>query len=89
MKNLNVCDYNAVRAVLSLNKSTKGPGYWKLNNSLLHGISYVSTVSEIIENASKDFESFKSHQLVWEILKVHIKKFSIKFCQMITKNNKM
>ena len=89
VKNSNVCDHNAVRAVLSLNKPTKGPGYWKLNNSILHDISYVSTISEIIENANKDFESLKSHQLVWEMLKVRIKEFSIKFCQVRAKNDKM
>ena len=89
VKNSNVCDHNAARAVLSLNKPTKGPGYWKLNNSILQDISYVSTISEIIENANKDFESLKSHQLVWEMLKVRIKEFSIKFCQMRAKNDKM
>ena len=89
VKNSNVCDHNAVRAVLLLNKPTKGPGYWKLNNNILHDISYVSTISEIIENANKDFESLKSHQLVWQMLKVRIKEFSIKFCQIRAKNDKM
>ena len=73
----------------SLNNPTKGPGYGKLNNNIPHDISYVSTISEIIEYANKDFESIKSHQLIWEMLKVRIKEFSIKFCQMRAKNNKM
>ena len=58
VKNSDVCDQ---KAVFSLNKPTKGPGYWKLNNSILHDIPYISTISETIENANIDFELLKSH----------------------------
>ena len=54
----------------------RGPGYWKLNNSLLEDKNYIKTIISIIESCSK---LQLNNILKWEFCKYEIKKASINF----------
>ena len=81
VKNPGVVDHNALKLVLELQSSKKGPGYWKLNNNILTNTDFIEDINSIIENVSGEYMVYKSHQLIWELLKVRIKEFMMQYCK--------
>lgn len=57
----------------------RGPGIWKLNNSLLDDKKFCDIIRTLIQNHIFYFASFASPQDWWEFLKVSIKEESISF----------
>ena len=86
VKNPGVIDHNAIKLVIKCRDSNKGPGYWKLNNKILADPIYTDNINKIIENVSKDFNILKSHQLIWELLKMKIKEYTMHYCKMTDRN---
>ena len=58
-----------------LSETVKGDGYRKVNNSLLGGIVFINHMNEQIESFIKDNET--DNRTLCELLKLHIKEFSI------------
>ena len=81
VKNTNVIDHMALKATYNCYTSKKGPGYWKLNNDILKDKNYADGVRHIIKCVQEEYKGFESHQLMWEILKVSLKEFSMKYCE--------
>ena len=73
----------------NINVNKRGLGYCKINNSVLSDEQYRNGVNRIIENTCIEYEKIKSHQLIWEILKVHIKEYTIQYCINKRKQNKI
>ena len=57
----------------------RGPGIWKLNNSLLDDKKFCEIIRNLIQNHILYFASFASPQDWWEFLKLSIKEESISF----------
>ncbi len=76
-----VPDHRAV--IMKVNNSVKkrGSGYWKLNTSVLNENDYVNGVEKLIEKTIDDYIEVGS-KLTWELCKVRIKDFSIKYCTL-------
>ena len=81
IKNQGVIDHSAVKLVLNTGGSRKGPGYWKLNNAILCNEDYLKQTKNIIKNTTKEYESLKSYQLIWEMIKINVKEFTISYCK--------
>ncbi len=73
-------DHKAICVTLMYNGNKRGPGYWKLNNSVLKQEAYVNGVKEVISSTLSQYESVQSKRMLWEILKINIKDFSIRYC---------
>jgi hypothetical protein len=60
---------------------SRGPGYWKLNCSLLTDSNYVEMINGVIGQykANLDHEEDANSCLVWEVLKMEIRKNTIKY----------
>ena len=80
VKQPGVVDHNALKATFNCNELQRGPGYWKLNNSVLKEQNYIKGINKTIENTLKDFHDMKSNQLIWEILKLNMKEFTVQYC---------
>ena len=85
-----VPDHNALCLVISRRKQKKGPGYWKMNASLIKDPDFknimISTINETIDYyQNQDI----SKQLVWEMMKINIKSQTIKFAQQESKKEKV
>ena len=85
IKNPGVIDHSALKISFKINLHKKGPGYWKLNNSILNDKEYNDRVKEIIAETSQEYQYLKSYQLIWELAKINIKDFSMSYCK--TKSN--
>ena len=72
-------DHRMVHATINVRSKNNGPGYWKLNATLLENSMYIDGVNKIIDNVSKNSNSVTSKRIIWEIFKVRVKEFSIQF----------
>jgi len=79
-------DHKAVCVNLVYDVKRKGPGYWKLNSSILEQQEYQKGVKDIIRTSQTQFENMRSKRLVWEIIKINVKEYSIQYCKRIRKN---
>jgi len=73
-----VPDHACVSAILTKSQNKRGNGYWKLNCSLLEDEDYISKVKNVIYN-TRTVYNICSRQAVWEMIKINVKEFSIKY----------
>ena len=74
-----VPDHNAVMVCFSLHENKRGPGYWKLNTSVLKDEMYIEGINKLIDKTVSDYEGVRS-KLVWELCKIRIREYSIAYC---------
>ena len=69
-------DHRCLSLRILLNKNERGPGYWKLNVSLLNDETFVLNMKSYIKN----FDNLSEDpQVSWENLKHGIKSYCIKY----------
>ena len=74
-------DHCAVSCSLSIPDSMPhGPGFWKLNTSIINDPSYVECISSFLASWRTKKSSFRSLLNWWDEGKSHIKRLSIQFC---------
>ena len=81
-------DHKQLYISINIKGQTAGPGYWKLNSSLLEHQGYIDGIHTIISNVLRECTDIKSKRITWEILKVKIKEFSIQFSVSLSKRKK-
>ena len=76
-------DHSAVALSVSFNESElpRGPGFWKLNNSLLSETNYVELLTVKIPMFAKKHEQVNGKGLYWEMIKMEIRAFTIAFAK--------
>ena len=73
-------DHDAIYISFSWsNKSPRGPGLWKFNNTLLNDIQYVSTVRDTYAQACSYYSHVSDKRLFWELMKMEIRSVTISF----------
>ena len=69
-------DHRGVLINMINEKVSFGPGYWKMNDSLLKDHAYIYKVNEIIEKTYNENINILNIQTVWEICKKKIQMYS-------------
>lgn len=66
---------------ISLYSNSRGPGFWKLNTSLLNDIEYVNKIKAIIKETRNEYEKDDSvnPNLLWEMVKMKVREESMKY----------
>ena len=83
-------DYSAVLLKIALNEDspTRGPGFWKFNNSLLMDTDYVELLTfKLPEFVNKHCE-VSDKGLFWEMIKMEIRAFTIKYSKRKAKKKR-
>ena len=80
-------DHKIVSLSLFSVPNKRGNGYWKINNSILLDVNYITQIKQVISdfivtNAQED----TSPHTLWETLKCIIRGETIKFCALRKKN---
>ena len=76
-----VVDHAVVKLVFEVRNFKKGPGYWKLNNSILTDTRYLMETKSVRKKPIEEYKSLKSCQHIWELVKVNIKDYTICYCK--------
>ena len=71
-------DHKMISIVLTIKGMVKGPGHWKLNNSLLNDQTYKNMIHRLIDDIISEVEH-RNPGMKWEILKRRIKDESIRY----------
>ena len=82
-------DHKIVSLSLFIVPNKRGNGYWKINNSILLDVNYITQIKQVISdfivtNAQED----TSPHTLWETLKCIIRGETIKFCALRKKKIK-
>ena len=72
------CDHNAVSLKLKVSSPSRGKGYWKMNNTLLHDETFQYYVKNLIAKVKLEYPS-ENPQLRWEICKIKVRELAIKY----------
>ena len=72
-------DHSLVHLKCTLSTVTRGPGYWKLNCSLLSDIDYVSQINNLIETYLSELNNDNDPNLTWEYLKMLIRTDTMRY----------
>jgi len=70
-------DHNIVSTTLSNENEKRGPGFWKLNCSLLDNQEYCNAIINCIENCNAENKGTED-SLLWETMKCRIRGTSVK-----------
>ena len=81
-------DHSAVTLTLCLGNSRFGPSFWKFNCSLLDDTNYIRQIHELIDKWSLEYAAIDNNSLFWDILKYHIRSFTIKYSKEKAKQRK-
>ncbi len=74
-------DHSLISIDLNLNETPKGPGVFKLNNSLLLDTDYQNTIRNSLKTVT-DFNKECNPNVLWELIKGSIRNESIKFSSL-------
>ena len=76
--------------VINFHTNPRGPGFWKLNSSLLGEIDYVNDIKSTIAKTVHQYENDETvdEVLLWEMIKLQIRDTSIKYSKAKTKKMK-
>ena len=80
-------DHRAVETCLSFHNFTKGPSYWKFNNSLLRDKSYLDETNNLIEEIKVETQGLDPHSRL-EMCKIKIKENTINYSKKKSKRTK-
>ena len=81
-------DHSMVQLKLNFCPEKRGPGYWKLNCSLLKDSNYVNSINKLIEIELSQ-NSHMKYKDRWELLKLAVRGSSIQYASRKSKSNKL
>ena len=83
-------DHSLCNIVINYQTQHRGPGFWKLNSSLLGEIDYVNDIKSTIAETVDQYENYETVEevLLWEMNKLQIRDTSIKYSKAKTKKMK-
>ena len=80
-------DHSAIVLELKeIEENCKGPGFWKLNTSLLANPEYVKTITSELPTWVKEANDLSNNRIKWDWLKFKIKMSSIAFSKKCPKS---
>ena len=84
-------DHRLVCACFKINEFQRGPGYWKLNSSLLNDADFKTEVNNLIDNHFEEYQD-ETPGIAWEMFKVYLKQlattYAMKKASMIKQTQK-
>ena len=66
----------------------RGPGFWKFNSSLLEDDEYTEKLMFKIPHFINKYQDLEDHGLLWELIKMEIRAFTISYSKQIAKTKK-
>ena len=69
-------------------QTKRGPGFWKFNNSLLENEEFVLKLKFFLIHAKEKHSNTKDKRLFWEMIKMEIRDFCIRFTKRLSKNKR-
>lgn len=74
-------DHDGVTVVLDFEKIERGPGIFKMNNSILREQEYVDTINLLLDSTIEQYSQVVNPQVFWELSKTLIRQSTVNYCK--------
>ena len=76
-------DHSLITIKLALHSNSRGPGFWKLNTSLLEDDGYVKQIKTTIKAVQEEYQEDNTINaaLTWEMIKLKVREQSILYAK--------
>ena len=74
-----ISDHKAVIAIFNNISKNRGPGYWKMNTSILKDAQYIELIKHVINDTKLEYQNQLDKRSLWEMVKIKIKEVSIRY----------
>ena len=74
-----VLDHKAILIVIQGTGKKRGPGFWKLNSTVLHDELYVSEIKNIFSDTLEEYMCCNKRD-IWDMCKIRFKDYTIRYC---------
>ena len=74
-------DHKIISVTFDFDISPRGPGFWKLNSSLLSDTNYKSSISDLITQKWEEHSSIEDLRVRWDLLKFEVQSKTISFAK--------
>ena len=82
-------DHSAITLQLhKIEEGEKGPGFWKMNASMLNDAAYVQEVKEKILIWREEAKEISDKRVIWDWIKYNVRLFSIDYSKRCAKANR-
>ena len=81
-------DHKAVVLCVRGDERPRGRGYWKLNVSVLDEENYKESIRKIISDTLSEYRHQVEKAVIWELVKIRVKEYSIRYCCLRNKKQK-
>ena len=83
-------DHSMISLNIQLGTNTRGPGFWKLNCSLLKDVNYINTIKKIIQQTKDTYmnDNEVDDILLWEMIKCNIRGETVQYASRKKKHDK-
>ena len=71
-------DHSLITLIIDRDEEKRGPGWWKLNTTLLNDDEFKKVVKGIIKDGKED-NGLLDSAVLWDYIKYKIKSFSIQY----------
>ena len=77
-------DHSVITFSLTLKSNPRGPGFWKLNTSLLTEVEYINRIKAAANEVAEEYKDDNSVNdcLLWEMIKMKTRECSIKYAKL-------
>ena len=80
IKNSTLTDHSAITLTIqSQDYVRRGPGFWKINNSLLKDNNFIDQLSEKIPQFKDKYSYLSDKGLAWDMIKMEIRGFCVQY----------
>lgn len=82
-------DHKLISLELSeMMKQTRGPGFYKFNNSLLQNQNYINEMTQLIQDKKQEYSNMADKRVAWDLIKFHIRSKSIQMSKKIAREKR-
>ena len=80
--NSTLSDHSAIILTLrSKDYAQRGPGFWKINNSLLKDNAFIEQLQNKIPEYKEKYCCLEDKGLTWDMIKMEIRGFCVQYCK--------
>ena len=74
-------DHSMITISVAMHSNQRGPGYWKMNTSLLSEVNYANQIRTVIKEVNDEYVNDENVNptLLWEMIKLKVREQSIKY----------
>ena len=82
-------DHPLIEITIATHSNVRGPGFWKLNTSLLTEMDYINQIRAVMKDTQEEYQNdiFVNDALYWEMIKLNMRKQSLKYSTMKKSKN--